>query len=80
MAPRNMASKAPSWADQWDESGIDVMEDDGVRSHKDTGNNKNWGAKGGFTKVKAVAMIGLQKIKIYVKWIKNQFKRKRSFK
>ncbi|TKY72165.1 ankyrin repeat protein [Spatholobus suberectus] len=79
-----MASEAPSWADQWGAEGIGAMEDDGTRSQKDTGKNKNSGAGGGFTKVKAAARIGVQKIKsgasICVAWIKNQFKRKRSSK
>lgn len=74
-----MASEALSWADQW--SGIGAMEDDGTRSQKDIGKNKNSGAKDGFAKVKAAARIGVHKIKsgalICVTWIRNQFKRKR---
>lgn len=80
-----MPSEAPSWADQWGAGGIGAMEDDdGTRSHKHTGKNKNSDAKGSFTKVKAIATIGVQRIKIGTSicmgWIKNQFKRKRTSK
>lgn len=76
-----MVSEAPSWADQW---GVGAIEYDDIdtRSQKHTtGKNKNSGAKVGFTKAKAVATIGLQKIKsgasTCVKWITNHFKRKK---
>lgn len=85
----NMASEAPSWADQWGAGGIGAIEDDDhdtvTRSQKDTGGkNKISGSKSkaGFSKAKAVAMIGLEKIKsrasICVKWIKTQFKKRRT--
>ena len=78
MAPGNMASE--SWADVWGAGGIGATEDDGTRSQNDIGKNKKSGTKGGFTKVKEVAMIDTQKIKsgtsICVNWIRNQFKRK----
>ncbi|KAK7245865.1 hypothetical protein RIF29_40718 [Crotalaria pallida] len=82
-----MASEPLSWADQWGPGGFGAMEeeddaDDGTRSQKHNANNKNSGAKGGFTKVKSIATIGVQKIKIgtsiCIEWIKNQFKRKRT--
>jgi hypothetical protein len=79
-----MASEARSWADQWGAGGIgarDYHEID-TRSQKDTSNNKNTSAKAGFTKAKAIATIGLEKIKsgasICVKWITNHFKKKRT--
>ncbi|KAK7359783.1 hypothetical protein VNO77_01748 [Canavalia gladiata] len=76
-----MAYEALSWADQWGGGG---MEDDGTRSQKDTGKNKNLDAKGGFSKVKAIAMISVPKIKslasICATWIKNQFQRNRASK
>ncbi|KAI4298701.1 hypothetical protein L6164_032228 [Bauhinia variegata] len=75
-AAANMASEAPSWADQWGAGGIGAMEDDSTRSVKDTGKTKNSEAKGGFTKAKAV----MEKIKSgtsnWFKWIKNQRKAK----
>lgn len=80
-----MGSEARSWADQWGAGGIGAIEYDEIdtRSQKDTNNNnKNSGAKVGFTKAKAVAVIGLEKIKsgasICVKWITNHFKKKRT--
>ncbi|XLS88978.1 hypothetical protein HN51_064986 [Arachis hypogaea] len=77
-----------SWADVWGAGGIGAMENDdaiGSRSQNDmdTGANntkKSTKGGGGFTKVKAVAMIGVLKIKsgtlICVNWIKIQLKRK----
>jgi len=79
-----MANESRSWADQWGAGGIGAMkyEEIDTRSQKDTGNNKNSSAKAGFTKAKAVATIGLEKIKsgalICVKWITNHFKKKRT--
>ncbi|KAI5447207.1 hypothetical protein KIW84_014890 [Lathyrus oleraceus] len=55
-----MGSEARSWADQWGAGGIGAIEYDEIdtRSQKDTNNNnKNSGAKVGFTKAKAVAVI-----------------------
>ncbi|MCH88148.1 ankyrin repeat protein, partial [Trifolium medium] len=50
-----MATEAPSWADQWGAGGFGAMEDDSTRSQNDTSKNKNSGAKGGFSKAKAIA-------------------------
>ncbi|XP_050902416.1 uncharacterized protein LOC127113088 [Lathyrus oleraceus] len=66
-----MGSEARSWADQWGAGGIGAIEYDEIdtRSQKDTNNNnKNSGAKVGFTKAKAVAVIGLEKIKSVMNW------------
>jgi hypothetical protein len=80
-----MASEARSWADQWGAGGIGARdyEEIDTRSQKDTTTNKkNTSAKAGFTKAKAIATIGLEKIKsgasICVKWITNHFKKKRT--
>ncbi|KAL5182398.1 hypothetical protein HKD37_17G046539 [Glycine soja] len=68
-ASGNMASEAPSWADQWGAGGIGAMEDDDTISQKETGKKKNSGSKGGFGKVKAIASN-------CVKWLKSLCKRK----
>lgn len=65
-----MASEAPSWADQWGAGGIGAMEDEDMRSQKETDKkNKNSDSKGGFAAIN-------NKIKNGVKWIKNQCRRK----
>ncbi|KAL5163631.1 hypothetical protein HKD37_07G020487 [Glycine soja] len=68
-ASGNMASEAPSWADQWGAGGIGAMEDDDTISQKETGKNKSSGSKGAFGKVKATASN-------CVKWLKSLCKRK----
>ncbi|RYR76184.1 hypothetical protein Ahy_A01g000793 [Arachis hypogaea] len=70
---REMASEAPSWADQWGAGGIGAMEDDATTFQKDTGKNKKSGSKGGFGRVKATASN-------CVKWMKSLCKRKKASK
>jgi len=67
-ASGNMASEAPSWADQWGAGGIGAMEADDTISQKETGKNKSSGSKGAFGKVKATASN-------CVKWLKSLCKR-----
>ncbi|KAF8030128.1 hypothetical protein BT93_E2532 [Corymbia citriodora subsp. variegata] len=78
-----MASEAPSWADQWGAGGFGAIDDDGAK--KDEGSNqKKAESKTAFTKAKAAAAAGAQKIKSGtsggIKWIKNQCQKKGSSK
>ncbi|KAI3419251.1 uncharacterized protein J3R85_013241 [Psidium guajava] len=78
-----MASEAPSWADQWGAGGFGAMEDDGAKKEEGS-NQKKAESKAVFTKAKAAATAGAQKIKngtsSGIKWIKNQCQKKGSSK
>ncbi|KAI5414590.1 hypothetical protein KIW84_040178, partial [Lathyrus oleraceus] len=63
-----MASEAPSWADQWGAGGFGAMEDDNTKSQNDA-KMKNSGGKGGLSKARATASN-------CVKWFKSLCKRK----
>ncbi|CAL5199528.1 unnamed protein product [Lathyrus oleraceus] len=65
---QEMASEAPSWADQWGAGGFGAMEDDNTKSQNDA-KMKNSGGKGGLSKARATASN-------CVKWFKSLCKRK----
>ncbi|KAF5474807.1 hypothetical protein F2P56_006670, partial [Juglans regia] len=79
----NMATEAPSWADQWGAGGIGAMEeDDSANTKRESSGNKKGNAKAGLNKAKATAMVGALKIKsgasAGIKWVKNQCQKKGS--
>ncbi|XP_019707815.1 uncharacterized protein [Elaeis guineensis] len=76
MGSRN---EAPSWADQWGNSGS--MYDDGDDETKGRGSGKKMGnvkavASASLDKAKAAATVGAQKVKsgtsMGIKWVKTQ--------
>ncbi|KAI5656775.1 hypothetical protein M9H77_25568 [Catharanthus roseus] len=74
-----MATEAPSWADQWGTGGIGALDEDhSVNSTKDNANNKK--GNSGFSKAKAMATAGAQKLKnstsTSFKWVKNKCQKK----
>ncbi|CAH8251972.1 unnamed protein product [Arabidopsis lyrata] len=67
----NMASDAPSWADQWGTGGIGVMAaEETTDGKKDVTGKKSGKTKAGINKAKIVVFIG-------VNWMKNLVQRKK---
>ncbi|KAK9714985.1 hypothetical protein RND81_06G135600 [Saponaria officinalis] len=68
---KEMASDAPTWADQWGEGGIGVIDE--VAKEESSDNSKKKSPVLG--KAKAAAIVGALKVKsgtsMGIKWVKN---------
>ncbi|KAE8656534.1 hypothetical protein F3Y22_tig00117000pilonHSYRG00268 [Hibiscus syriacus] len=74
-----MASKAPSWADQWGAGGIGAMEEEDATAKKENDTKKPKG-KGGF---KTAALKGANfKLGVSkgITWVKSKYQKKSSSK
>lgn len=76
-----MATEGPSWADQWGAGGFGAMEEDeSANRTKDHQTNSIKKGTSGFSKARAMATSGAQKLKngtsTSFKWVKNKCQKK----